>query len=202
MHWILDQGNCLEQTCHLRCRRVSGLCQASTPSGFSHFCCMCSLLELAITFLIDLTDAASSPLSFSCTDRAPCGSPMTPPELLGSLGAKPPLALRYGMMHRHQTSCLPIILHVTSHPSWNLPFTIVPLTITSHPTPTHHELRDISNPLNVVSHLPSMGDHRLSSRSSSHMYIYMDGRFQRPLVLVGVTGTKIYISSSSCYHRF
>jgi len=73
--------------------------------------------------------------------------------------------------------------------------------ITSHPTPTHHELRDISNPLNVVSHLPSMGDHRLSSRSSPHMYIYMDGRFQRPLVLVGVTGTKIYISSSSCYHR-
>jgi len=59
MHWILDQGNCPEQTCHLRCRRVSGLCQASTPSSFSHFYCMCSLLELAITFLLDLTDAAS-----------------------------------------------------------------------------------------------------------------------------------------------
>ena len=145
MHWILDQGNCPEQTFHLRCRRVSGLCQASTPSGFSHFCCMCSLLELAITFLLDLTDAASSPLSFSCTDRAPCGSPMTPPELLGSLGAKPPLALRYGMMHRHQTSCLPIILHVTSHPSWNSPFTIVLLTITSHPTPAHPEPRDTTN---------------------------------------------------------
>ena len=64
MHQILGQGNCgllvhLEQTCYLRCRRVSGLRQGSTPSSFSHFCCMGSLLELAITFLLDLTDAAS-----------------------------------------------------------------------------------------------------------------------------------------------
>ena len=73
---------------------------------------MGSLLELAIAFLPDLADAVFITISlsmYSCFDRAPCGPPMTPSGLLGSLSTKPPLVLHHRMMHQHQDSCLPVI---------------------------------------------------------------------------------------------
>ena len=97
-------------TCHLRCRRMFGLCQALMlhvlhyPTG--------SLLRFAIAFLLDLTNAVFVtilPSMCSCSDHAWCGSPMTPPVLLKSLGGKPPHVLHHHMMHRHQTFCLPVI---------------------------------------------------------------------------------------------
>ena len=113
-------------TCHLRCRRMFGLCQALMlhvlhyPTG--------SLLGFAIAFLLDLTNAVFVtilPSMCSCSDHAWCGSPMTPPGLLKSLGGKPPHVLHHHMMHRHQTFCLPVIT------AWS----IAPKLARAHPTP-------------------------------------------------------------------
>src|SRR5207237_2159532 len=47
--------------------------------------------------LPDLTDAVFIPSStLSCSDRTPCGSPMTPPGLFGSLG---PSLLAFTLHH-------------------------------------------------------------------------------------------------------
>jgi len=94
-----------------RCQRMSGLRQALTPSSLSRSRRTGSLLELAIAFFLDLIDAVFitiSPSIYSCSNRAPCGPPMTPSELLGSLGggAKAPLVLHHHMMHRRQAFLL------------------------------------------------------------------------------------------------
>ena len=109
-----------------RCRRMSSLRHTLTPSSLSHSRRTGSLLELTIVFLLDLTDAVSitiSPFMYSYSDRAPCGSPITLPGLLGSLGAKPSLVLHHSMMHQRKALVCPSSTHGPSHPSWSSPFT-------------------------------------------------------------------------------
>ena len=58
-----------------RCRRMSGLRQALTPSNLSRSRHMSSLLKLAIFFLLDLTEVVLitiSPSMYSRSDCAPC----------------------------------------------------------------------------------------------------------------------------------
>jgi len=112
----------------------------------------------SITFLPDLADAIFITLSlsmYSCSDRSPCELPMTLPEFLGSLGAKPQLVLHHRMMHRWQVSCLLVITAWYTTPKLELALTIMLLTVTSQPTSTHHEPRDTSNALNIVNHSSS-----------------------------------------------
>jgi len=99
--------------------------------------------------------------------RAPCGPPMTPPGLIGSLGP----------------SLLAFILHRIGLSAWTFRFTeptrvhpsprsfsmnltldlyLAPSTAMPHPTIAHHEPRDTSNPHDVVNHSSSKGDHHWS----------------------------------------
>ena len=130
-----------------------GLRQVLTFSSLSRSRRTGSLLELTIVFLLDLTDAVFITIlssMCSCCDRASCGSPMTPPGLLGSLGAKPPLVLHHHIMHRRQASCLPVITAWSIAPKLELPLRHMQSTIISHHIPAHHKGRDTSNTLNVV----------------------------------------------------
>src|SRR5436189_5238773 len=79
----------------------------------------------------DLTDAVFIPSSTpSCSDRTPCGSPMTPPGLFGSLG--------------------PSLLAFTLHRPWSIGVNLslnlhhAPSTTMSHPSPAHHKPRATS----------------------------------------------------------
>ena len=95
-----------------RCRCMSGLRQALTPSSLSRCRRTGSRLDLTIIFLLDLIDTIFITFSlsmYSCSDLAPCGSLRTSPGLLRSLGAKPLVVLRHRMMHRRQSSCLHVI---------------------------------------------------------------------------------------------
>ena len=81
--------------------------------------------------LPDLTDAVFIPSSTpSCSDRTPCGSPMTPPGLFGSLG--------------------PSLLAFTLHRPWSIGVNLslnlhhAPSTAMSHPSPAHHKPRATS----------------------------------------------------------
>src|SRR5207244_9968868 len=81
--------------------------------------------------LLDLTDALFIPSSTpSCSDRTPCGSPMTPPGLFGSLG--------------------PSLLAFTLHRPWSIGVNFslnlhhAPSTAMSHPSPAHHKPRATS----------------------------------------------------------
>src|SRR5207237_10548927 len=66
----------------------------------------------------------------SCSDRTPCGSPMTPPGLFGSLG--------------------PSLLAFTLHRPWSISVNLslnlhhAPSTAMSHPSPAHHKPRATS----------------------------------------------------------
>jgi hypothetical protein len=149
---------------------MSGLRQALTPSSLSRSRRTGSLLELAIAFFLDLIDAVFitiSPSIYSCSNRAPCGPPMTPPELLGSLGggAKAPLVLHHHMMHRRQAFCLLVITAWSIASKLELALHHVPSAVTSHPTRVHHEPRDTSNARNIINHSSSKGDHHWSSAS-------------------------------------
>jgi hypothetical protein len=80
---------------------------------------------------------------------APQWPPITPPGLLRSLSP----------------SLLASILHRTWSIGMNLSLDLhrMSLTITSHPTPAHHEWRETSNPHNVVNRSSSKDDHHWSS---------------------------------------
>ena len=145
---------------------MSHLRQVLTPSSLSRSRSMDNLLELAIIFLLDLTNAifiTISPSVYSCSDHAPCGSPMTPSGLLGSLGAKPPLVFHHCMMLQHQASCLSVITTWSIAPKLEFTLHHVSLTTMLHLIPVHHEPKDTSNPHNIVNHSSSKGDHHWSS---------------------------------------
>src|SRR6185437_5106042 len=100
---------------------------------------MGSLLELAIAFLRDLSNAVFITISpFMCTlalimhnvDRT-----LLRTDSSGSLGAKSPLVLHHRMMYRHQVSCLPVITAWSIASKLELAFHHVPSTPISHPMP-------------------------------------------------------------------
>ena len=100
--------------------------------------------------------------------RAPCGPPMTPSGLLGSLdpGLLASTLHRLGPSARTFRSTEPTRVHPSTRSfSVNLSpdLHLAPPTIMPHPTPAHHKPRDTSNPHDVVNHSSSKGDHHWSS---------------------------------------
>src|SRR5207244_11344144 len=102
-----------------------------TPSGLHSRALMSTCVRPPPSPSMTSPTPPSSPSSPpSCSDRTPCGSPMTPPGLFGSLG---PSLLAFAL---HRPWSIGVNLSLNLHHA--------PSTVMSHPSPAHHNLRAMS----------------------------------------------------------